>query len=218
MTYLIENLSEEFQKNLASRLKKRTFKEIIINDGDFFDKIIFIVKGSIKCLKNNNIVKTILENDYFGDIGLFLENTSYYTYEPIQEVLVYELEYYQVAEIIGQDYANVIVESLFKESIKNSNKLKDYFIGDRMSTLYNIFHLEYFKNEQIVYSKKLRINKKIGIIISGKLVKKSQENCIVAEREDLFGETIIDSTEKYIFSLLIIFILLNILEIPIYIV
>jgi len=177
-------------------LKKRTFKEIILNEGDFFDKIIFIVEGKINCIKNEIVVKTILENDYFGEIGLFLENISYYTYEANQDVVVYELEYYQVAEIIGQDYANVIIESLFRESIKNSPKLSDYFLGDGMSALYNIFHLEYYKSDQIIYSKNVRINKKICIIVSGKLVKKCDINFIVADREELFGENIIDSTEK----------------------
>lgn len=184
------------QKTLASKLKKRTFNNIIINEGDFFDKIFFIVEGNINCKKNDNTIKSLTENEYFGEIGLFLDNISYFTYEPNQEVLIYELEYYQVAEIIGQDYSNKLIESLFKESIKNSIRLKEYFLGNGVSALYNIFHLEYFNSNSIIYSQNLRINKKICIVVSGKIVKKCDPSIIIAEKEDLFGENIIDATDK----------------------
>ncbi len=110
--------------------------------------------------------------------------------------MLYEMEFYQVAEVIGQDYANVLIDNLFKNAVKNSLKLNEYFAGDGLSALTNYFHLEYYNNDKVVYARNLRINKKICVVISGKLVKKSEKNVVVAEREDLFGEDIIDSTEK----------------------
>lgn len=127
---------------------------------------------------------------------MFIESIAYFTYEASADVVLYEMEFFQVAEIIGQDFANLLVESLFKNSIKNSQKLNEYFEGDGISALLNIFHLEYYNNDKVVYSMNLRINKKICVIVSGKLVKRSHKNVVVAEKEDLFGEDIIDSTEK----------------------
>lgn len=113
--------------------------------------------------------------------------------------MTYELEFYQVAEVIGQEFGSLLVEGLFKEAIKNSQKLNEYLAGDGISALINIFHLEYYLKDKVVYSRNLKINKKICVVVSGKLVKKCDKSVVVVEKGMLFGEEIIDSTEKYIF-------------------
>lgn len=189
-------MNEETQKKLASKLRKRTTKGIIISESSFFEKILFIIKGKVICKKYLQQNKILYDNQYFGEIGLFLEYLSNFTYEAEQEVLIYELDYYQVAEIVGQDYANIIIETIFKNTIKNSSRLRDYFAGEGISALYNIFHLEYYQSDKVVFSKNIKINKKICILLSGKLVKMSNPEIVIAETEDLFGENIIDSTDK----------------------
>lgn len=134
----------------------------------------------------------------FGDIALFIEYKSNYNYiaDNILNTTLYELELYQIVEILGPNYINTILQSIFLAATLNASKLKNYLLEESMPILLNIFRLEFYSNNRTVYSKNLKINKKICIVISGKLLKKDDKSEVVAYAEQLYGENIIDSTEK----------------------
>ena len=182
---------------MATKLKKRTYSNIIINDGDLFDRIYILIEGKVKVKNKSTKFEITQPGDYFGDIYLFVDNKSQNTYQTDGNLTtLYELELYQIVEILGSNYANNILQSIYLSATLGSTKLKNYLIGESMPILMNIFRLEYYPRNSTVYSKNLKINKKICIIISGKLVKKTDVSYIVAKSDELFGEDIIDSTEK----------------------
>jgi hypothetical protein len=114
----------------------------------------------------------------------------------LQGTTVYELELFQIVEILGEHYDNEILKTIFLAATLNASKLKSHLLGETMPILLNIFRLEFYAKNRTVYSKNLKLNKKICIIISGKLVKKSDKSHIVACPEQLFGEDLIDSVNK----------------------
>jgi len=184
-------------------MKKKVYKNIIKDEGEIFDRIYYIIKGKVECIKNdNNVINSIfIENEHFGEIGLFIDFINNYNYKVNtdngnEEVIVYELYNYQVPEILGKDYLNVIMENLFISTITNCVNLKNYLTPDGILALYKIFQLEFYFPNKIIYKKDKNLNKKICIIISGKLVKEKDKNLLLAKSEDIFGEEIINNKEK----------------------
>jgi hypothetical protein len=185
-------------------MKKRVYKNIIKEEGEFFDRIYFIIKGNVQCLKNENneiIENKYKENEYFGEVGLFIDFITNYNYKVNykngnEEVIVYELYNYQVPEILGKNYLNVIMENLFISTISNCVNLKNYFTTEGILALYKIFQLEFYFSNKIIYLKDQNLNKKICIIITGKLIKENDKNILIAKTEDIYGEEIIDKKEK----------------------
>jgi len=186
---------------LATKLKKRIYSGVVHNEDEIFDKILIVASGKISVLVKDSKVGTLEVGQYFGDIALFIEYKSNYTYivDNLLNTNIYELELYQIVEIIGPDYINIIIQSIFLGATFSATKLKNYLLGESIPLLLNNFRLEFYEKNRVVYSKNLKINKKICIIISGKLVKKTNISEIVAISEQLYGEEIIDSVEKYFF-------------------
>lgn len=177
-------------------MKRRVYKNIIKDEGEFFDKIFFIIKGKVECVQNEEIKNSFSENQHFGEVGLFIDFMTNWRYQANGEVIVYELDNYQVPEILGKEYLNLIMENVFKSTIPKCENLKSYLTKEGILTLYNIFRLEFYFANKIVYRKEHPFNKKISIVISGKLIKENERNICVAKTEDIFGEGIIDSKEK----------------------
>lgn len=145
----------------------------------------------------NKIIKTISTGEYFGDISLFCENKSEYIYETDGNMVkLYELDLYQIVEIIGSDYIASILKSVFISATLGSSKLKNYLLCESLPLILNAFKLEYYERNRTVFSKNLKLNKKICIVLSGNLVKENKISEIVASSDQLYGEDIIDSVEK----------------------
>lgn len=184
------------QKLLASKLKKRIYKNTILDEGEFFDKIYFVIEGKIECKQNDEIKHVYSANEHFGEVGLFIDFMTNWKYEAIGEVVLYELDNYQVPENLGKEYLNIIMESVFKSTIVKCQNLKEHLTEEGILALYNIFKLELYLKDKIVYRKDALLNKKLSIIVTGKLVNEKDPSFIVAKEEDIYGEEIIDSKEK----------------------
>jgi hypothetical protein len=192
----IAYLSDEQHKLLASKMKKKIYKDIIKEEGEFFDRIYFIIKGKVECVQNDVIKNNFSENQFFGEVGLFIDFMTNWRYQANGEVIVYELYNFQVAEILGKEYLNIIMENLFRSTIPKCENLKSYLTTENIITLYNIFRLEFYFSNKIVFRKEKEINKKISIIVSGKLVKEDDKNITLAKTEDIYGKELIDKKEK----------------------
>lgn len=192
-------MDQEAIEALASKIKKRLYTGVIHAEGQIFDRIFVVAAGEVKVKSKSNEIGVLEIGQYFGDIGLFIEHQSSYSYiAEGQElnVTLYELELYQIVEILGPIYLNKILESIFLAAAHNAGKLKNHLLGESLPVLLNVFRLEFYERNRTVYSKNLKINKKICILISGKLVMKSDRSQVVACAEQLFGEDIIDSVNK----------------------
>ena len=151
-------------------MKRRVYKNIIKDEGEFFDKIYFVIKGRVKCVQMEEIKNSFSENEHFGEIGLFIDFMTNWKYQADGEVIVYELDNYQVPEILGKEFLNLIMEKLFESVIPKYENLKCQLTKEWILALYNIFRLEFYYSNKIVYRKEQQFNKKITIIISGKYV------------------------------------------------
>jgi cGMP-dependent protein kinase 1 len=65
-------LTNQKIRSLINTITEKSFndKEVIINEGEIGDKLFIIKNGSVNILKNNEIIRTLHANNYFGERAL----------------------------------------------------------------------------------------------------------------------------------------------------
>ena len=161
---------------------------IIINESEPIERIYLIKEGLVRVTRKFKKIKKLEKNDYFGHIGLIMKIPFYYTYSvESSEVIIYEIPFKVVKELGIKD----MLYNLFLNTLQKSENMSKLFIQN-YDYFFNIFKLRYYETNDIVFVKDSLKNKKICIIVSGKL-KKENKNEILAKNEMIFGDSIIDS-------------------------
>ena len=161
---------------------------IIINESEPAERIYIIKEGLVRVTRKFKKIKKLEKNDYFGHIGLIMKIPFYYTYSvESSEVIIYEIPFKVVKELGIKD----MLYNLFLNTLQKSENMSKLFIQN-YDYFFNIFKLRYYETNDIVFVKDSLKNKKICIIVSGKL-KKENKNEILAKNEMIFGDSIIDS-------------------------
>ena len=176
---------------LSKKLKesKYNYCSIIINENEMCNTIYVVKEGEIRITKKFKKLSTLQKGSYFGYINLIIKKTNSYTYSvESKNAILYEISY-----SFFMDNLNDCIYKIFIHAIKTSIRIKQLFIHN-YKYFYKIFKLKYYQDGEIVYKKSLDHNKKLCVIMSGKL-KKEKENKIVANEEEVFGDNIIDSRE-----------------------
>ena len=75
---LFKNLSEKLLESLASKLKKKKYREneIIINEGTIVDSLYLISKGRVQLTKDNIYIRELESGSCFGESAIFFENSK----------------------------------------------------------------------------------------------------------------------------------------------
>ena len=166
---------------------------IIINEGEFSNRIFIIENGIVRKTRKFKKIDILNNSNIFCDINFFMNIPSYFTYSAANtEIFVYELCYSHIKEILGENCLKEILYNIFSHSIQSSN-LKE-IIFSAQEELFDIFKLSYYEPSEIIFPKKTLLNKKICIILCGKLIKGKIKETI-ANTGDTYGETIINSKE-----------------------
>ena len=104
--YLITQLFEKL------KLKKISDKENIITKGGQNDELFIIKKGKVDLYINNNLIKTLSENEYFGEKNLLFESKNSDNYVANGEC--------EILSLNKADFNEVIKEGELKNYIKNN--------------------------------------------------------------------------------------------------
>ena len=162
---------------------------IIIKNGESCDSIYFLLDGKISKKHHNNIVY-LNKGEYFGDkLLLFSKNKSESTIICEEHSILYKLTYESIIVKVGVDI-NSILKILFQNIIKKSQKLFQMYCNN--PDFFNIFYLKLYPGKRVVFSENINLNKKICLVISGKLLKESDQSIVCLEG-DIYGDDIIDS-------------------------
>ena len=168
---------------------------IIINENQICDRIYFIISGEVHQTKKFKKIRNLKENEIFCDINFFISIPSCYTFSVCNNNIlkVYEIEYDSIKKVLGHSCLKVILYEIFCHSIILSN-LSEIMIAEK-DELFEIFRINYYENNKVVFPKQSNKNKKICVVISGKLINEKNKN-ILAKTENLFGEDIINNKEN----------------------
>ncbi len=167
--FLFSNIEESKLRNLVS-LSKKIFineKTILLEEDSLSNKIYYIISGCVNVIKNNIIIKTINEENIFGEICLFNQIESYYQYSAEMNSILIEISYIDFFSCLQNDNLKNIMEKLFEHAIKNDDFLsyisKDQIIKD----IFPLFELKFYFNDTILNKNQ----KKLILPISGTIIK-----------------------------------------------
>ena len=152
-----------------SCLKIKYNKKTILQQEDQFNNSIYMVlEGYVTCSKGEMIVKRIFNGEIFGEIGIFNQIESLYTYTTSNDTIILKITYDDLFNILGDNAIKNIIYNIYEKSIKGNEILNQYFnIGENKSKLFNIFQFKFYFNDIIMTQKE----KKILIPISGSIFK-----------------------------------------------
>lgn len=190
---ILKNLDQIKIIQLCQSIVEKTYAEgsIIISEEENFDRIYIVKEGAIRLSKNMKRFKRMEGYNFFGDVFLFVKKISYFTYSTETAVQTYELPFNAIKEVLSDNFYKIILYRLFISAISKSERINEY-LYENIDDLYNNFTLKYYTNDEVVFPSNTQKNKKICIIISGRLRKQNKSE-IIAKNEDIFGESIIDS-------------------------
>ena len=182
-------------KKMCQLIEYVSFKKgnIIVNTGESCDSIYFILDGKVSKIYNKNNIFYLTKGNYFGDkLLMFTKNKSESTFKCEQNTILYKLTYESILKKVNVDI-NGIIKLLFQDIIKKSEKLFEIYFNN--PEFFNIFYLKLYPSKRVVFSQNINLNKKICLVICGKLLKESDQN-IVCNEGDIYGDDIIDSKKN----------------------
>ena len=127
-----------------------------------------VLGGIVLCSKDDLIIKKIYPGEIFGEIGIFNQIESLYSYSATIDTEILNITYEHLFMILGDNAVKSIVYHILERSIKRNEILNEFFDnGDNKSRLFNCFQFKFYFNDVILTPKE----KKIIIPISGTVFK-----------------------------------------------
>lgn len=185
-------LNDKLLKLMCSKIKKVKYTDDILTENTKVAKIYMIIEGTVIRIRNGQKPKVLTVGDYFGDIGLFIDKDTYFTYSTTKEgVTVYEIKYKHIEKILGDSYRERLISNNFTQAIGKSEKLSEYIQSENIMEFLKLYKIKYYLPGDIVISTNAKKDRrKIYIVLCGKLV---QNKNVIANTIELFGENVTNS-------------------------
>jgi cGMP-dependent protein kinase len=115
--FLFKNLSDEQIEQVMKKMERQMYKEnqVIVQQGDEANHFYLISNGTIEVSKDNQIIRTIGQWDYFGERALLSEEKRSATCLATEPCTVMSLEKSVFLEIVG----------IFRSELEHRMKLQD---------------------------------------------------------------------------------------------
>ena len=206
---IFKSLDNISKYNVAQKIELKEFKENdkIINKGDIGDNLYIIKEGLVSVKINNNEIRKLGNNDYFGQNCIILENIKRGAdIFSIKNTICYSLSRNNLKDALGNHFINVILLCFFKYTIEQNKNLKSIFIESLLEDLFQAFKLKvYNRNEKIFdcnNEDKLKSNsKRLIIVVEGSIYinkNNNNETELIASKGDIIGESLFKDNKKEI--------------------
>ncbi len=194
---ILKHLNSIQKTSLAEAIDQVEFqdKEKIISEGEYGETIYVVKEGIVSCRTKVKEIRKIYPKDYLGHNALFTEGIRTLDVISIGKTICYEFTKKAFTTALGDGYKEIILYSLYLNNMTNSKFISELFTESQLNDLFKVFKFKLYKNDEIVYSNNNQTNKKILIIIEGNLIN-NKNGEILATRGDVFGENIINASEK----------------------
>ena len=197
---------------------------IIFKEGDTGHSLFIIKSGEVICESKNGEIKRILKaKDCFGEYAVLFDIPRSLTVKAKNKIIIYKISTAVLEEALGNDYRNIILKSILRESFHKSkyfsvmgsiyyineiyqntkivllkNDEKVNFDEDDNNNFNNIEENNNNKNILIQYGLQENYDSKIlYCIISGNFVyKNNNKTKVVAKKSELFGEEFLNQKGK----------------------
>ena len=149
--------------DLTSKIKYND-NTILIKEESINHCIYYVIEGFVTCVKGEYGIKKIYSNEIFGEIGIFHEHTSLYSFIVSQGSVLLKINHDDLLSVLGGNAVKTIIENIFELSLKKDDILGKYFkIEENFSRVFSTFQLKYYCHDVVLNQKE----KKILLPISG---------------------------------------------------
>jgi cGMP-dependent protein kinase len=172
MIPIIKYLDQVQKTNLAESIQLVEFvdREKIINEGDNGDNMYIIKEGIVSCRMKSKEIRRLYTSDFFGQNALFTEGKRTLDVVSFGRSVCYEFTKKTFIEVLGENYKDIILQSVFMNHMTNNTFFSEMFIESQLQNLYKSFSLRSYKQNEVIFEKDASKNKKIVIILEGNLV------------------------------------------------
>ena len=168
----------------------KDFKIISKGEKNIDKSIYFIKNGSVSCKLNEKEIRILTENNFFGHVSILLKCERTLDVFAKENCQCFEIKESDLIKIIGNDFREIILFSIFEKSLLNNNYFYEIVNENNLQILFKKFRLfSYKKNEKInekINEKKLKL-KRIIIIIEGNFLN-SKSMKIKKKNGEILGE------------------------------
>lgn len=182
--------------NIVEKMKIFEYNtgDFIVHEDSLDNETVYLIKsGAVKLEKNNNTLKILGENEYFGLENILLDHSQNNIFNfdilALGNTITYQISKKDLIEAFGIEYRNIILFSIFKCFILNHSFFKDIFSEKHIESIFHSFHLFFYKNKENLCSP-TKSNKRIVMVIEGNIINKDTKE-IVATRGNIIGKGII---------------------------
>ena len=206
---IFKSLDNISKYNVAQKIELKEFKENdkIISKGDIGDNLYIIKEGLVSIKINNNEIRKLGNNDYFGQNCIILENIKRGAdVFSIKNTICYSLSKNNLKDALGNHFINVILLCFFKYTIEQNKNLKSIFIESLLEDLFKVFKLKVYKKNEKIFDcnneDKLKSNsKRLIIVVEGSIYinkNNNNETELIASKGDIIGESLFKDNKKEI--------------------
>ena len=195
----LKNLDAITKFKLTNGLTTCKFKpnECIFKEGETASSIYFVKDGLVSCRSKRKEIRKLQTQCCFGESGMLLNNKRALDVYALKPTTCYQISNDILNEVLGSNFINVILFSIFTVQIKQNPFFKDILIDSLMMKLFNCFNVKYYSKHEVVYLKSELLhhnthftNDKVLLIIEGSLFFEGSE-LPFAGRGNVIGEDIL---------------------------
>ena len=150
--FFFKGLNKDMIANLAKISTKIRYKDrtVIFQEDKYTNCFYYVIEGQVICTKQDLVVKKILPDDMFGEIGLFNQIESLYSYTVEAESILLMVKYESFISVFGESAIRTLVFSIFANAIKESDKFSKIFVnGEKIDRIFGAFQLKFYFNDTI---------------------------------------------------------------------
>lgn len=159
--HVFKNFTYDKLKNLAEKTNPLKYKKnsIVIKEGDIGDKFFFIKKGKVNVSAKGKYLRTLNENEYFGERALFFNEPRSATISASEDSEIYYIEAEAFKKIIDSKVKEYITNILHLQD--NTIELKDlmYLSSLGNGSFGNVYMVSCLKNNAVYALKQITKSK-----------------------------------------------------------
>ena len=196
---LFSSLDVDTKNKLINNIYKESYyayKPVFLK-GDIAHSIYFIKEGQVDIVKDGNVIQTLKEGDYLGEISVLCKTNRLYDAVTKTNCNLLSLPVAYLYYLCRDHYHIELMLAFIRAAFVNVpsfKKLNCKFFNE----IYYLFKLEYFEKEKIILKKGTKVNEYIIIPIEGNLMNCNDLSVICERGQLLFGEEIYNNEKTSI--------------------
>jgi CRP-like cAMP-binding protein len=169
---ILKHLNGLQKTSLAEMINHVEFtdKEKIICEGEYGDNFYIIKEGLVSCRNKVKEIRKLSSKDYMGQNALFTEGIRTLDVISVGRTICYEFTKQAFVNSLGENYKEIILFSIYSNHMSQCKFITELFTEQQISDIFKLFKLKIYKNEEVVYTSDIRINKKILIVLEGNII------------------------------------------------